>query len=79
MFGLFDFLNVHIEVKIDTEIVQAQHISAPFTAVMRMFADMVKEFAKAGTPGKITVTNLADNSCLTFATEAYLRNFDIEE
>lgn len=79
MFGLFDFLNVHIEAKIGTEIVHTQQVSAPFTSIMRMFADMVKEFAQANTPGKITVTNLADNSCLTFATEAYLQNFDIEE
>ena len=79
MFGLFEFLHVYIEAKIGTEIVQAQQISAPFAAVMRMFADMVNDFAKAGTRGKITVTNLVDNSCLTFATEAYLRNFDIEE
>lgn len=81
MFG-FNFLNLveaRLEVKVGTEIVQAQTITAPLTSVMTTFANIVKELAAASTPGKVTVTNLADNSQLTFATEAYLNNFDIDD
>lgn len=89
-FGIPDLMNLHIEVKLGTAIVQSDALQAPYQVMLQHCQSMVNEIANSQEPMKITMSSTKEvqlpngdwvdkPSKLIYANNAYLNNFDIEE
>lgn len=76
MFGI-QMVNLHMEMKLGNEVVESRMITAPLMVAANSLIETVKTIKDR--PAKITLTDLSTNNVLTYATEAYLSEFDIDE
>lgn len=76
MFGM-QMVNLQAEIKLGNEVVKSGMIKAPLMVTANSLIETIKDLKDK--PAKITLTDLNTNNVLTYATEAYLSEFDIDE
>lgn len=84
-----DIIELDVEVKLGTTIVESQTLQAPYTMMLNHCQQLVNEIANSDKPMKVTMSGTKEielpngdwvrkPSRLIYANNAYTNNFDIE-